>query len=290
MFSKLKQSYSIVWMPPSGPSVSVRFSLIQVGLGLVGLLLFVCMAVSFFDRTVAAFSVTGTSISETKDPSHTVTLEKIQAKVNKLAEQESELRWLLEQLKTPIGGGESGAMPILDQRQTKAEATSSDDLLSDQVDVLSMRFQALMATSQEVRKALQTIPSLWPVDGIVTSGFGYRPHPIYGEELFHQGVDIAAWFGTPVYATADGIVQFSGWNGGYGNVLILDHSHGFATVYGHLERFLVDQGASVKKGQQIALVGSTGLSTGPHLHYEVRRYGHAVVPNGYMRMPVYAFL
>jgi murein DD-endopeptidase MepM/ murein hydrolase activator NlpD len=117
-----------------------------------------------------------------------------------------------------------------------------------------------------------------PVPGRITSGFGYRTHPILGYRRFHRGLDIGAGHGTPILATTDGVVARAGWGGGYGNVVELRHSGGLATRYGHMSRISVGGGQRVRQGQVIGYVGSTGLSTGPHLHYEMFRGGHLVDP------------
>ncbi|MFA0757566.1 MAG: hypothetical protein KEFWMYNX_000143 [Candidatus Fervidibacter sp.] len=121
-------------------------------------------------------------------------------------------------------------------------------------------------------------PFLRPVSGSIVSGFGYRRHPILGGVRFHCGVDIAAPFGTTIRAAADGVVVFAGWRRAYGNTVIIDHGNGLATLYAHCSELLVSEGAVVRQGQPIARVGSTGLATGPHLHFEVRRYGEPVNP------------
>ena len=123
------------------------------------------------------------------------------------------------------------------------------------------------------------IPSVQPVDRLAfTSNFGIRSDPFRGTARMHAGVDIPGPVGTPIYATADGTVARTGRAGGYGNLVELDHGKGIATRYGHLSRILVDAGTHVQRGQLIALMGSTGRSTGSHLHYEVRIDGHAVNP------------
>lgn len=123
------------------------------------------------------------------------------------------------------------------------------------------------------------IPSVRPVDTLrFTSNFGVRSDPFTGTARMHAGVDIPGPVGTPVYATADGTVDRAERAGGYGNLVELDHGKGIQTRYGHLSRILVAPGAHVTRGQLIALMGSTGRSTGPHLHYEVRMDGKAVNP------------
>ncbi len=127
-------------------------------------------------------------------------------------------------------------------------------------------------------------PEGWPlgVGGVVTSRFGYRRHPITGRRSMHKGIDIAAKTGTDILAMADGIVIFSGRKGGYGNIVEVRHANGLETRYAHNSRNLVKEGDMVRKGQAIAKLGSTGRSTGPHLHFEVRRNGEAVNPMRYL--------
>lgn len=117
-----------------------------------------------------------------------------------------------------------------------------------------------------------------PAAGRISSSFGMRRHPLLGYTRMHKGMDIAAVWGSPVYAATDGTVQFAGRSSGYGNFIKLNHGNGYGTGYGHLSRILVRNGQQVRKGQQIGAVGNTGLSTGPHLHYELYRNGAAVNP------------
>jgi murein DD-endopeptidase MepM/ murein hydrolase activator NlpD len=114
--------------------------------------------------------------------------------------------------------------------------------------------------------------------GRITSGFGYRFHPILHFGRFHDGIDIGAAWGSPVFAAADGVVSGAGWSGGYGEQVRVVHSDGIMTSYSHLSRIIAAPGRRVERGQLIGLVGSSGLSTGPHLHFEVRRFGQPVDP------------
>lgn len=128
-----------------------------------------------------------------------------------------------------------------------------------------------------------SIPSIWPVVGTLRSGVGVRSNPFGGSSLeFHKGQDIAAPTGTPVNATADGVVVVAGWVKGYGNGIYIDHGNGITTRYGHLSRIDVVVGQSVRQGGHLGLVGSTGRSTGPHLHYEVRINGEPTSPLQYL--------
>lgn len=123
---------------------------------------------------------------------------------------------------------------------------------------------------------------LRPVNGRLSSPFGYRVHPIAKTRRLHAGQDIAAKSGTPIKAAASGVVISAGWRGGYGNCVVIDHGGGLSTLYGHCSRLYVSRGAKVSQGQRIAAVGSTGYSTGPHLHFEVRIKGKPVNPRGYL--------
>lgn len=126
-------------------------------------------------------------------------------------------------------------------------------------------------------------PSLWPVEGRLTSSFGERVDPFNGEGAFHSGVDISVAYGTPVRAAADGVVTFAEIMNGYGNLINVEHGHGLATRYGHLSGFAVAAGEHVHRGQIIGYVGATGRATSPHLHYEVRIQDVPVNPYKYLR-------
>lgn len=122
----------------------------------------------------------------------------------------------------------------------------------------------------------------FPSDGPITSVFGWRVHPILGYERFHSGVDFGADYGSIIRAADAGVVIFSGWYGGYGYAVVIDHGNGITTLYGHSSELYVGEGDAVQRGQAIAAVGSTGLSTGPHLHFEVRQDGEPVDPMAYL--------
>ena len=132
------------------------------------------------------------------------------------------------------------------------------------------------------------IPSQRPISVVnLTSGFGVRSDPFHGGAAMHAGVDMAGPTGTPIYATADGYVGRAGWTGGYGNLVELEHGRGIETRYGHLSAILVHPGQKVRRGDMIARMGSTGRSTGSHLHYEVRIDGHAINPIPFLQTSDY---
>ncbi|MBI4042340.1 MAG: peptidoglycan DD-metalloendopeptidase family protein, partial [Deltaproteobacteria bacterium] len=122
---------------------------------------------------------------------------------------------------------------------------------------------------KERQTLLSSTPSIWPTRGWVASGYGYRVSPFTGMQQLHQGIDIATHRGTNIIAPADGVVTFAGMKKGYGNVLVIDHGYGIKTKYGHNSEVYVKSGDAIKRGTLIARVGTTGRTTGPHLHYEV---------------------
>ena len=151
--------------------------------------------------------------------------------------------------------------------------TQQMDLLDRQLYAQSLSFDQLKGGALEQKDKLAHIPSVLPInikDFTMSSGYGYRRDPVYGAQRFHEGLDFAAPTGTEVYATADGIVEIADRKGGYGNMIDITHGYNYLTRYAHLSKIIVSEGDEVKRGQLIGYVGSTGKSTGPHLHYEVR--------------------
>lgn len=175
----------------------------------------------------------------------------------------------------------------------EAYAQSLNQLTQLRGNALSGRVQAfdlgLAPASMHDWAALAGAPSLWPVVGPITSSFGEREDPFNGEGAFHSGVDIAANFGDPVRATADGVIQVASMATGYGREVIIDHRNGIETLYGHLSGFAVTPGQEVREGQVIGYVGMSGRSTGPHLHYEVRIHNTPVNPHRYLRETMQQF-
>ena len=183
-----------------------------------------------------------------------------------------------------------------------ASLALTDDASQQQVKLPINQFYALrtQAMSGQVARALEgglspsstgdwtelaDAPSLWPLEGRVTSSFGERQDPINGEGAFHSGIDIAAAYGSPVRASADGEVAEANMNGGgYGREIVLDHGHDLQTVYGHLSAIAVVPGQRVMRGQVIGYEGQSGRATGPHLHYEVRVHHVPVNPYKYLRV------
>lgn len=153
--------------------------------------------------------------------------------------------------------------------------------LPDEIETCRQSMHEVRDTIIYQRAKLAATPSIMPASGRITSDFGYRKHPIYHRIIFHDGIDIAAPRGTAVRAVADGVVIFAGRKSGYGNTIMINHGFGYVTLYGHNSQLMVKDGQKVKKGEVIAKVGSTGSSTGPHLHYEVHVNGALKNPAKY---------
>ena len=169
--------------------------------------------------------------------------------------------------------------------QLSADLSLKVDILEKEIYVQTKSYDDIieMAKQQEIR--MENIPAIQPVLNKdltrVASGYGMRIDPVYHVRKFHQGMDFTAPTGTEVFATGNAKVKFSGWKQGYGNTIILDHGFGYETVYAHLYKSLVRKGQKVRRSDIIGLVGNTGKSTGPHLHYEVRLNDRPVDPRNY---------
>ncbi len=193
---------------------------------------------------------------------------------------------------------------VTDAQAKKAKVEdkeSEQQVLLDQAiydrDTSERMYEEIMAASQEVANMIRRsqmssagysgAPAgaggmIWPISGPITSEFGWRTHPIFGTARFHSGLDIGGDYGMPIYAAAGGTVIYAGWISGYGNAVIIDHGGGVTTLYGHNDSLNVSEGENVAQGQVIAMCGSTGNSTGPHCHFEVRENGEPVSPYGYL--------
>ncbi len=224
-------------------------------------------------------------------------IEGLEKTISQLGEQDNRLRLLagLDTTSTEIrqvGIGGPGlttpeAHPLwpMDSAMSKAAFAVDYDLKA-----LERRAQLLRESLSEASNSLLahqdlllSTPSILPAAGILTSRFSAaRFHPIHHLALPHEGIDISAPFGTPILAAAKGTVVFSGWQAGLGYTVEIDHGYGYLTRYGHASKLLVRRGDQVTRGQAIAQVGSTGISTSPHLHYEVHVGGRAVNPTNYV--------
>jgi murein DD-endopeptidase MepM/ murein hydrolase activator NlpD len=190
-------------------------------------------------------------------------------------------------VKAKAAGGTTQPNAALSGLAATALASPEDTfgLLKDVLQGLESRL-SLVRKNVERREALASAtPSIWPAHGWLTGQFGGRADPFTGEQGFHQGIDISTEKGEPIYATADGVVETAAWAGDYGNMILLDHGFGLKTRYGHLSAFEVKAGSTVRRGDVIGLVGSTGRSTGAHLHYEILVNDRLINPLSLLTQP-----
>ena len=182
--------------------------------------------------------------------------------------------------KTPKAKLQSSNNLPTDVAQLLSEQNNVTLLAEDRAKTLNL----LKGAADEYNVLLAQTPNVWPLHGYISSPFGWRTNPFGGSGWqFHTGIDIVAYYGAPIRATADGTVEYAGWFGGYGNFIKIYHRDGIETCYGHLSKIAVKHGEHVKKGQVIGYEGDTGLSTGPHLHYEIRVNGTPVNPMDYLK-------
>ncbi|HNX13081.1 MAG TPA: M23 family metallopeptidase, partial [Paludibacteraceae bacterium] len=169
--------------------------------------------------------------------------------------------------------------------QIVVETTKKLNELKKQLYVQSKSYDEIVVLAQNKEKMLEAIPAIQPVANKdltrVASGYGMRMDPIYHSRRFHAGMDFTAPTGTDIYATGNGRVLSAGWQQGYGNCVEIDHGFGYVTLYGHMHSISVNAGQTVNRGEVIGLVGNTGKSTGPHLHYEVHYKGEIMNPQNY---------
>jgi murein DD-endopeptidase MepM/ murein hydrolase activator NlpD len=213
----------------------------------------------------------------------------------RVAKLETELRHMLKFKNekalfqaSAVGGPTEEDAAKLGQMLDEAPAMAEEQTQQSMVQLMNQaqeREKSVNEILQYVRHRstlMATRPTIWPVHGWISSGFGDRTNPVTAKAGFHTGVDIANDTGTPIHCTADGTVRFAGWEGGYGKLVVVNHGNGYSTYYGHLSEIRAAVGAQVKRGDVVGLMGATGNTTGPHLHYEIRVYGAPVDPVKYM--------
>jgi murein DD-endopeptidase MepM/ murein hydrolase activator NlpD len=221
-------------------------------------------------------------------------IDSINTQINLIVEKDDELRIILglpqidsDVREVGIGGSEftynfEDEVSGFEDNIGLGEQLSQLSKLERAIKLELSSYQELMTTFHKKQDSVRYLPSLKPVlDGHISSTFGMRNHTILKVVRHHEGLDFGALRGTPIYASADGVVKFVGTAGGYGKMVKLDHIYGYETRYGHMSKYVVRNGQTVKRGQKIGEVGNTGLSTAPHLHYEVRFDGKPLDPKTY---------
>ncbi len=214
----------------------------------------------------------------------------IQKSLNNLYAREKELRiasdiQISNEGEFGTGGSEINLSKVLTSEtgQTISQINQLADRIADQIDYQISNFNLIEQKIFENQKMFSHLPAVSPMNGIFSEhGFGMRRHPILRYWRMHEGVDILGNVGDPIFASGDGVVTFVGRNGGYGLYIEIDHGFGYKTLYGHLSKSFVKEGSSIKRFQKIAECGNTGLSSGPHLHYEVSHNGEKQDPVNYI--------
>ena len=212
----------------------------------------------------------------------------LQLKVKQTNEQLASLQLLADEVTTAYGVKQqlAGSPDLIGEAQDPLVPTMGQTLA--EYDYLRTTNLARRRGNIFSRGDQNVLPSAWPVNGRLMAGYGVRSDPFSGEGAMHTGIDISAPIGTPVHATADGIVLHAGWNGGYGRCVIIDHGNSYQTWYAHLSRMDVIEGQEIRQGDVLGLVGSSGRSTGSHLHYEVRIASTPVNPYRFLARPALA--
>lgn len=283
------------------PYVSVRSLLAMVALALFFVLLLLVYSTAVTTKLLRVSSLAKQQDAQNEKLSYYADeTKRLSESLQEMAEREKELSNLLglrdPKQSTTLALPPSASAPLLKKPtvhlapKTQPQTPQAQDLgqefkqISAQTDqeLSSMRF--LSGTVHEYRKRFLSTPSIWPVFGYSYGGFGMRIHPVTHQLCFHPGIDIPTYVGAPVKATASGRVRFAGWEGAYGLLVVIDHGYGYSTAYGHNSRLLVNPGDYVSKGMLIAKAGSTGLSTGPHVHYEVHRWGRVLQPGRFLNV------
>jgi len=218
-------------------------------------------------------------------------LQLLQSDLTRIQQFDSKLRVMMNLDKDPadvssnIGGPSANInqpLPLYRQELLARRVHSLLDQLSVDTRMEELKQQDLLHAIRENRELLASTPSIWPTEGYLTSTFGRRSSPFGNGTDFHKGIDIANRIGVPVRSTAKGVVTFVGWDGGYGNCIVINHGSNMSTRYAHLQQISVKLGQALNRGDIIGTIGNTGRSSGPHLHYEVRIGGISVNPLRYI--------
>jgi murein DD-endopeptidase MepM/ murein hydrolase activator NlpD len=211
------------------------------------------------------------------------TLDDMRQEMIVLAQNDAKVR-VLTQLAKPKSDGLRGMGGPVEEGGSEAYSSLQREIdeLRQAIDLRRESQEEIQGFLNDQKSLLAAKPKGWPVRGWITSNFGMRRSPFTGQRIMHEGLDIAASTGTPVHASADGIVIQAETVAGYGKLVVIDHGYGYKTYYAHSSRIFVKVGQRVTRGERIAAVGSTGASTGPHLHYEVRLNGVPLNPRKYL--------
>lgn len=286
------KKFTVLIIPEGSHQVrrfNVRRSVLQwlAGIGVVMLVTVGLLTVSYFrthlDRREFARLKSANSSQQMELQRLTASLQDLRQEMVVLAQNDAKVR-VLARLSKPHSDTLAGiGGPSEEENGDRFSALQKQiDAVRQAIDLRRESQEEIQGFLNDRRSLLGAKPSGWPIKGWVTSGFGMRESPFSNRNEFHPGLDIAARTGTPVHATAAGVVSRAEATVGYGNLVVIDHGYGFKTYYGHNSRIFVKVGQRIKRGQVISAVGDTGRSTGPHCHYEVRVNGLPVNPRKYL--------
>ncbi|MEW6107677.1 MAG: M23 family metallopeptidase [Nitrospirota bacterium] len=267
----LKKAFTpiTIMLIPHTNTRSIRLKIPSIGI-LISIVLWLIGTVYVFSIAIDAFEYN-----------------RMKEKLNYYAGEFLELKTTISTLKK--AENEFRRLFSLKNKEEVLENLDNSDSGSIDLENLKQQIQITMETVGEIKDYLSqqkdiyiATPKGWPVDGHITSPYGSREHPVTHAKDFHSGIDIASEPGNTIRATADGIVSFAGWSGGNGNLVVMEHGFGFSTFYAHNKKVNVRVGQRVRRGDIIGYIGSTGNSTGPHVHYEVWKDGRSINPYKYI--------
>lgn len=297
--------FTILFLPSNPAKVKklILSKLLIKSLAVSALILMVTSTIIFFDYVnVKKKEIDLTSLKE-QTKTQNVQLQTFADKINDMEKELVRLRSLdtkirvltnIEEESSPkskakserislggMGGPEHTPLSFKEETVLKDMMVKLDELNAEAI-AQENKFHELHTSIQDQKSLLASTPSIWPVRGYVSSGFGARVSPFDGSYEFHDGLDIVAPYGTPVTAAADGVVTVAGTYSDLGKAVFIDHGYGLVSKYGHLSKIMVHVGQTLKTGEAVGEVGSTGRSTGSHLHYEVTMNGSKVNPVKYL--------
>lgn len=268
-------------------SFSTRF-LVFAGCGIAVASILSALAIAYAGSTVGRRAAVNQLESENQDLVQVNqqledTLATIQGRLDEFEERTSQLALAAGMdLALTSSVGDSGQSLRSSAGGPYDRVPDDPETLLGQSEWIEQRLGGVATQLEEQDRLFSSTPTMAPVVGVITDGFGHRRDPFTGRRAFHRGLDLSARRGTPILAPADGVVVFAGRNGGMGKMVRISHGFGFVTAYGHLDAISVEPGDEVRRGQAIGQLGNTGRSTGPHLHYEVYQEGQPVNPLYYI--------
>jgi murein DD-endopeptidase MepM/ murein hydrolase activator NlpD len=283
----LKQDYFILVLAHSLHGrlqrIHITHRFVYSALGAVGVLLLMMFGV------VGSYARMALKVANYNSLQHEAQLmreryDNLQKKVKQTNEQLASLQLLADEVGTAYGMKKQ----IAGSPDLIGEAPLVPTLGQSLAEYSYLRTTNVAGRSRNIfaRADANLLPAGWPIMGRLMDGFGHRMDPFSGEGAMHTGVDISAPMGTPIKATADGIVMYANWNAGYGRCVIVDHGNGYQTLYGHMSHIDVVDGQEIRQGEVVGLVGSSGRSTGTHVHYEVRVHSTPVNPYRFLARSV----